>query len=126
MRSDTLHSSLVLIGYMVGLLPFGLSKIFSLWHMSKLNQAKVAKYSAISLGFNIFFSLIFIYPLQAFGLALASSLSGFILFWLNYQEYKKDKNLGLFTNKKIVFYLVAIGVFTLFSVILEHYLAYLL
>ena len=125
MRSDTLHSSLVLIGYMVGLLPFGLSKIFSLWHMSKLNQAKVAKYSAISLGFNILFSLILIYPLQAFGLALASSLSGFILFWLNYQEYKKDRNFGLFTNKKMVFYLITIGIFTFFSIIFEHYLAYL-
>ena len=86
---DTENTSSVLIMYLIGLLPFGLSKIFSLYLYAKEQHLKMAKISAISLGFNIFLSLILIIPYKSVGLALASSLSGFILFILTYKEYKK-------------------------------------
>ncbi|QOG13199.1 murein biosynthesis integral membrane protein MurJ [Arcobacter sp. FWKO B] len=84
---DTYNTSMVLIAYLIGLLPFGITKIFSLWLYSHQKQLVAAKISAKSLIANIIFSLILIYPLGAFGLALASTLSGFILFYLTIKEF---------------------------------------
>jgi putative peptidoglycan lipid II flippase len=88
-QTDTENTANVLIMYLVGLLPFGLAKIFSLYLYAKEKHLKMAKISAISLGFNIILSLILILPYESSGLALASSLSGFILFILTYKEYSK-------------------------------------
>jgi putative peptidoglycan lipid II flippase len=40
-----------------------------------------------SLGWNIVFSLAFIIPYEAAGLAFASTISGFILFYLTIKEF---------------------------------------
>jgi len=94
-HQDTINSAFVLQMYMIGLLPFGLVKIFSSYLYSTHRHLKAAKISAISLGFNIILSLILIYPLKAAGLALASSLTGFILFFLTIKEFgfKNFKNI---------------------------------
>lgn len=84
---DTYNTSMVLVAYMIGLIPFGLNKIFSLWLYSHQKQLISAKISAKALVANIIFSLILIYPYGAFGLALASSLSGFILLFLTIKEF---------------------------------------
>jgi putative peptidoglycan lipid II flippase len=84
---DTHHTSLVLIAYLIGLIPFGLNKIFSLWLYSHQKQLIAAKISAKSLVANIIFSLMLIVPFEAFGLALASTLSGFILLYLTLKEF---------------------------------------
>jgi putative peptidoglycan lipid II flippase len=86
--------------YLIGLLPFGIAKIFSLWLYAHKQQGKAAKITAISLAWNIVLSLILIIPLEAVGLALASSLSGFILLHLTFQEfgYKKLLNILAFKN----------------------------
>jgi len=85
--SDTLHTQTILSMYLVGLLPFGLSKIFLLWLYSLQEQKKAAKISIIALTWNIIFSLALIIPYKATGLALASSLSGFVLFFLTVKEF---------------------------------------
>jgi putative peptidoglycan lipid II flippase len=90
--ADTLMTSQVLVMYLLGLLPFGLAKIFSMYLFAKEKHMKMAKYSAISLGFNIVFSLILIIPYEAMGLALASTMSGYILFYLTFREYLKNKS----------------------------------
>lgn len=46
---DTLITSQVFSLYLLGLLPFGLTKLFSLWLYAKLEQKKAAKISLISL-----------------------------------------------------------------------------
>ena len=124
-RSDTLNSAFVLTGYMIGLLPFGLAKIFSLWHMSNLNQKKVAKFSTISLGSNIVFSLALIVPFQAFGLAFASSMSGFVLFWLNFKEYKKHNPNSFFTLKKSFYFLAIAAIFMALSILIHSKIQFL-
>jgi len=86
---DTNNTAKILIGYLIGLIPFGLSKLTLLYLNANNLQAKSAKLSAISLFVNIIFSLILIKPFGGFGLALASSLSGFVLFILSLIEYKK-------------------------------------
>jgi len=86
-QEDTQNTALILTMYMIGLLPFGLSKIFSLWLYSNNQQFIAAKISMKSLLWNIIFSLAFIVPYEAAGLAFASTLSGFILFYLTIKEF---------------------------------------
>ena len=76
--------------------PFGLAKIFSLWLYADEMQGKAAKITAISLGWNIILSLLFIIPLEAIGLALASSLSGFIVLHLTLKEFGYKKLIKLY------------------------------
>ena len=75
---DVTNSSYVLIAYLVGLVPFGLSKIFSLWLFSKQEQKKAAFISIVSIVVNIIFSLLLIYKYKVVGLALASSIAGIV------------------------------------------------
>lgn len=86
-HQDTQNTALILTMYMIGLLPFGLSKIFSLWLYSNNQQFIAAKISMKSLLWNIIFSLALIIPYEAAGLAFASTLSGFILFYLTIKEF---------------------------------------
>jgi len=77
-RDDTIKSSYVLVAYLYGLVPFGVSKIFSLWLYSEQKQKQAAIIATISIISNIIFSLLLISKYQVVGLALASSLSGVI------------------------------------------------
>jgi len=93
---DTTNTALILAMYLIGLLPFGIGKIFSLWLYAKEQQFLAAKISVYSLGWNIVFSLILIKPYGAAGLAFASTLSGFILFFLTIKVFGFKKFLLMF------------------------------
>lgn len=97
-QADTQNTALILSMYLIGLLPFGLAKIFSLWLYAKEQQILSAKISAKSLAWNIVFSLILIYPYEAAGLAFASTLSGFILFFLTIKAFGFRKFSLMFTK----------------------------
>ena len=86
-NTDTSNTALILSMYLIGLIPFGIGKIFSLWLYAKEQQFLAAKISVYSLGWNIVFSLILIQPFGAAGLAFASTLSGFILFFLTIKAF---------------------------------------
>jgi putative peptidoglycan lipid II flippase len=90
-EADSQNTSIILTMYLIGLIPFGTSKIFSLWLYSKQQQKLAAKISMKSLGWNIVFSLILIIPFEAAGLAFASTLSGFVLFYLTIKEFGFSK-----------------------------------
>jgi putative peptidoglycan lipid II flippase len=107
-REDTLNSAFVLSMYMIGLVPFGLAKIFNLWLYSYHKQNIAAKISAISLGFNIILSLILFYPLGAGGLALSGSIAGFILLYLTVKEFGFDKFSLIIKDKRILWLISAI------------------
>ena len=85
--------------YLLWLLPFGIAKIFSLWLYSHEQQGLAAKITMKSLGWNIIFSLILILPYGIVGLALASSLSGFILLHLTLKEFGYNRFLLIVKNK---------------------------
>ncbi|MGX3045406.1 lipid II flippase MurJ [Helicobacter sp. T3_23-1056] len=106
-RADTMECALVFAGYMVGLVPFGLARIFSLYLYATMRQALAAKISAISLGVGVGFSLIFMQFWGAFGLALAGSLSGFVLFWLTIKAFGFAKFWGIIADSKLSVFLVA-------------------
>ncbi|MEA3497724.1 MAG: murein biosynthesis integral membrane protein MurJ [Campylobacterota bacterium] len=97
--TDTTQTSLVLTMYLVGLLPFGIAKIFSLWLYSHEQQGLAAKITMKSLGWNIILSLLLILPYGIVGLALASSLSGFILLHLTLKEFGYNKFLLILQRK---------------------------
>jgi len=92
---DTQNTAIILTMYLIGLIPFGIAKIFSLWLYSYNQQGKAAKITMISLVFNIVLSLALIVPYEAVGLALASSLSGFVLLHLTLKEFGYDKFLKI-------------------------------
>ncbi|PRM93805.1 murein biosynthesis integral membrane protein MurJ [Aliarcobacter cryaerophilus] len=95
---DTINTALILKMYLIGLLPFGLAKIFSLWLYAKEQQVLTAKISAQSLIANIIFSLILIKPFGAAGLAFSGTLSGFVLFFLTLRAFGFDKFVKMFKN----------------------------
>jgi putative peptidoglycan lipid II flippase len=96
---DAQNTSIILIMYLIGLIPFGIAKIFSLWLYAHQKQNKAAKITAISLIYNIVLSIAFIKFLGAIGLALASSLSGFILLHLTLKEFGYNKVLNIMKQK---------------------------
>lgn len=95
---DTENTALILTMYLIGLIPFGVAKIFSLWLYAKEQQFLAAKISMKSLAWNIVFSLALIEPFGAAGLAFASTLSGFILFYLTIKEFGFRKFKELLIN----------------------------
>ena len=107
--TNTLHTSQVLSMYLLGLLPFGLSKIFSLWLYSKNQQNVAAKISLYSLASNIVLSLALIKPLGVTGLALASSISGFVLFAFTIKAFGMKQFLDIISLKKIILLLIVIA-----------------
>ncbi len=113
-HNDTQNTAWVLQMYMIGLLPFGLNKLFSLWLYASQKQLDAAKIATYSLGSNIALSLALIYPLGAVGLALASSISGFVAFFLTLERFGFKKLAPFFPLKKTVFLLL----YTLFVFIM--------
>lgn len=107
-RVDTIACGSVFMAYMIGLLPFGVARIFSLWLYSYKMQAKAAKISAISLICGVIFSFILMKPFGAFGLALASSIAGFVLFILTIFAFGIKKFYLIANNKKLLILLIII------------------
>ncbi len=112
-REDTLQVALAFMGYMVGLLPFGLTRIFSLWLYSKKQQAKAAKFSVIALliGTSLSALLIlyfryfnitsgFLWNLRYFLIAFAGSFGGIVLMFFNIREFGIHNFLDIIKYKK--------------------------
>jgi putative peptidoglycan lipid II flippase len=83
---DTAKTAWVLSMYLVGLIPFGLSKLLSMYLYASHRQLKAAKISTVSLVFNIIASLSLMHPMGAAGLALAGSIGGWVLMLLSIKE----------------------------------------
>lgn len=115
-RANTLIVAQVFSAYMIGLVPFGLSRIFSLWLYSHQMQGKAAKISAISLLCGIGFSLILMHPFGAVGLAISGSLSGFVLFILTIRIFGFARFLGIIAHLKA--WLLLLGILSLEALLL--------
>ena len=106
--NDSENTAYVLQMYLVGLVPFGLAKLFSLWLYASQRQGKAAAISGWSLGANVIFSLILILPMGAAGLALASSLSGFVLLGLTIHAYGLNRFLAIMRTRMLLFLFFAL------------------
>ena len=112
---QTLETVSVLQMYMVGLLPFGLAKLFSLFLYASHRHLKAAKIAVYSLITSISASLILMHPLGASGLALAGSIGGWVLFILTVREVGTNKFMEIIKSKRTLYWIVGL---ILFSVLL--------
>ena len=107
--NDTENTSMVLVMYIAGLLPFGMAKLFSLWLYASHRQREAAGIAARSLGVNILFSILLIAPMAAPGLALASSISGWVLLWLTMKAVGRELVFDIMHAKYATYALVFIA-----------------
>jgi putative peptidoglycan lipid II flippase len=102
--------------YLIGLVPFGLNKLFSLWLYAQRRQREAARIATWSLGTNILFSLLLIYPLGGAGLALSTSISGAVAFLATLRAVGKTHILAIIAPKNGLQWMLASVLFT-FAVI---------
>ena len=89
-RENTYTVASILTMYMIGLIPYGLNKLFSLWLYANHQQNKAAKIATISLIVYSVLAILLIKPMGAMGLALAGSLTGFSSFYLTIKHFGFD------------------------------------
>jgi len=116
-QTETLQTVYVLRMYMIGLLPFGLAKLFSLFLYASHRHRKAAKVALYSLLVSVTASLVLMYPMGAAGLALAGSIGGWVLFGLTVREVGLDKFMQIIKRRRSLYFLATM---TLFGVIVHE------
>ena len=109
---DTRHTAAVLIMYLIGLLPFGLQKLFVLWLYAKEMQMHAAKIATLSLGVYILFALAFIRPFGVAGLALAGTLGGFVSLFFTIKTFGVKNFFAILRSKNLIYLFVGSILFT--------------
>jgi putative peptidoglycan lipid II flippase len=99
----TAETANVLAMYMVGLLPYGFAKLFSMFLYASHRHTKAAKIASIALVVNMIFSLILMQYLGAMGLALAGSIGGWTLFILTIKEIGFNRLIDILRDKKLIY-----------------------
>jgi putative peptidoglycan lipid II flippase len=110
-QTETLQTVFVLQMYMVGLLPFGLAKLFSLFLYASHRHRKAAKIAVYSLLVSVTASLILMHPMGAAGLALAGSIGGWVLFGFTVKEVGVDKFIRIIQDRRSLYFLLAAPLF---------------
>jgi len=99
----TTETANVLTMYMIGLLPYGFAKLFSMFLYASHRHSKAAKIATIALVVNIIFSLILMQSMGAMGLALAGSIGGWTLFILTIKEVGFNRLIAILKDKKLIY-----------------------
>ena len=120
---DTANTTAVLQMYMIGLLPFGLQKLFILWLYAKEMQMKAAKIATFSLGAYIIFALSFISPMGVSGLALASTLGGFVSFILTLRVFGVQNFFDILRSKNTIYLIVSSLLLTILLFIFKNFIS---
>jgi len=119
---QTLETVSVLQMYMIGLLPFGLAKLFSLFLYASHRHLKAAKIAVYSLITSVSASLILMHPMGASGLALAGSIGGWVLFIFTVREVGTDKFRDIIKSKRSFYFVVMMIVFSLILYFLNQWI----
>jgi len=109
--NNTQVTAYVLSMYMVGLVPFGLAKLLSMYLYASHRQAKAAKIATLSLVVNIIASLALMKPMGSAGLALAGSIGGWVLFLLTLKEVGIEHISSALLSKKTLLLLAGLTLF---------------
>jgi len=121
-QTQTLETVTVLQMYMVGLLPFGLAKLFSLFLYASHRHRKAAKIALYSLIASVTSSLILMHPMGASGLALAGSIGGWVLFIFTVKEVGTSRLLEIIKSRKLLYFIVTMLLFSLFISFINSWL----
>jgi putative peptidoglycan lipid II flippase len=104
--AETLQTASVLRMYMIGLLPFGLAKLFSLFLYASHRHKKAAKIALYSLISSVSASLLLMHPLGAAGLALAGSIGGWVLFVFTVKEVGVSHLREILLSRKSLYFVI--------------------
>jgi putative peptidoglycan lipid II flippase len=110
---ETMETVSVLRMYMIGLLPFGLAKLFSLFLYASHRHRKAAKIAVYSLITSVTFSLLLMHPMGASGLALAGSIGGWVLFIFTVKEVGVDRFLSIIKTKYSFYFMLIMPIFVI-------------
>ncbi|MFT5660934.1 MAG: putative peptidoglycan lipid II flippase [Sulfurimonas sp.] len=110
--ADTANTTAVLQMYMIGLIPFGLQKLFVLWLFAKEMQGKAAVIATYSLATYIVIALSLISPMGVSGLALASTVGGFVSFSLTIRAFGIQNFLNIVRCKYALYLVIGAVLFT--------------
>lgn len=119
---DTRNTADVLMMYMVGLIPFGLAKLFSLYLYAMHKHIKAAKIAGVSLIINLIFSLLLMNSMGAAGLALAGSIGGIVQLILTAREIGFGIVLNLLKTKYSFYFILGVSIFGVLFYTLNHFL----
>lgn len=119
---DTANTTLVLQMYMLGLLPFGLQKLFVLWLYAKEMQMRAAKIATYSLVTYIIFALAFIGPFGVSGLALASTIGGFVSFVFTLHVFGRENFFAIIRSKNSIYLMFASIMLAISLLYIQEYL----
>ena len=120
---DTANTTAVLQMYMLGLLPFGIQKLFVLWLYAKELQMKAAKIATLSLAVYITFALLFISPLGVAGLALASTLGGLVSFIFTIRVFGVKNFFDILRSKNALYLVVGSIILTILLLLLKDFIS---
>ena len=120
---DTANTTSVLQMYMIGLLPFGLQKLFLLWIYAKEMQMRAAKIATISLGTYTILALSLISPMGVSGLALASTIGGVLGFTLTIKAFGVKKFLDILRSKNLIYLIVGSILLTILLLIFKDFIS---
>ncbi len=121
-KLETLETVKVLRMYMIGLMPYGFAKLFSMFLYASNRHGKAAKIATIALIVNIVTSFILIKPLGAMGLALAGSVGGWVLFILTIREVGFNRFFTIIKSSNSLYLLLFILVFIIALIYLNQLL----
>ena len=121
-HENAVTTSLVLKMYMIGLLPFGLNKLFSLWLYAKQQQLQAAKITTFSLIADIVFSVSLVSSMGVAGLALGTTVSGIVSFVLTLRVFGIKPFLDIFISKYALYLLGGSVVLTILLLLLKELL----
>lgn len=123
---DTRNTANVLMMYMVGLIPFGLAKLFSMYLYAMHKHLMAAKIAVASLVVNLIFSLLLMGPMGAAGLALAGSIGGAVQLILTIKEVGWGIFSDLLKTRFSLYFLIGIGGFGTAFYALNQFLIHLI
>ncbi len=120
---DTTNTSAVLQMYMLGLLPFGIQKLFVLWLYAKEMQTQAAKIATVSLVVYVTFALTFIVPFGVAGLALASTIGGFTSLFFTLKVFGIKNFFAILRSKNLLYLGIGSVLFTLLLLLFKDFIS---
>ena len=111
---ETIQTAYVLQMYMIGLLPFGLAKLFSLFLYASHRHKKAAKVALYSLVASVSSSLVLMQFIGTAGLALAGSIGGWVLFFFTVKEVGFDKLAKIIQKRHSLYFIITMSLFGTF------------
>ena len=120
------ETAAVLQMYMVGLLPFGLAKLFSMYLYASHKHLKAAKIAIYGLLTSSIMSILLMHPMGAKGLALAGSIGGWVLFTLTLKEVGFEKFITIIKSKNSLYFVVGMVLFSFLIYTLNGWIMHLI